>query len=342
MLKYKIISLCLFGFIYSQCSEMNESTCNSDDSCSWVESIEQENCFFNNTSSECNNNENCAWMNSFVYGNCSNISGMGDCNSTPGCNYSTLTYTCDGQYLIADNSYCTGGDYEIDNSYCEEIEVLECSEMNYFSCNDGINCEWIEDISYGSCGSLTVSQCYDYPGQCYVDSNPGWYDSSGPYCTGGTYQINNSYCQEIEILECSEMDSSQCSSDDGCDWVEDVETGNCSDLLFENDCNSASCSWEYGCLEMGWWYNWCYTYGYECVGGTYQIDDGYCEESSAPEYQLGDINNDYTINILDAIVMVNMILDGEFDRSADMNEDESVDILDIVELINIILSGEGL
>ena len=69
LLKYKIISLCLFGFIYSQCSEMNESICNSDDSCSWVESIEQENCFFNNTSSECNNNENCAWMNSFVYGN---------------------------------------------------------------------------------------------------------------------------------------------------------------------------------------------------------------------------------------------------------------------------------
>ena len=40
--------------------------------------------------------------------------------------------------------------------------------------------------------------------------------------------------------------------------------------------------------------------------------------------------------------MVNMILDGRYERVADMNEDDSVDILDIVELINIILNGEWL
>ena len=75
----------------------------------------------------------------------------------------------------------------------------ECNDYSESQCSNDNSCEWIEDFSYGSCGSLTVSQCYDYPGQCYVDSNPGWYDSSGPYCTGGTYQINNSYCQEIEM-----------------------------------------------------------------------------------------------------------------------------------------------
>ena len=44
--------------------------------------------------------------------------------------------------------------------------------------------------------------------------------------------------------------------------------------------------------QYGWWYDWCYTYGYECTGGTYQIDSGDCEESTV-EFQAGDINNDY-------------------------------------------------
>ena len=288
----------------------------------------------------------------------------------------------------------------------------ECSDMNYFDCGSNIDCEWIEDFSYGSCGSLTVSQCYDYPGQCYVDSNPGWYDSSGPYCTGGTYQINNSFCQEVEVLECSEMNMLQCGSDDECNWIQDFETGNCSDLLFENDCNSASCSWEYGCLEMGWWYNWCYTYGYECVGGNYQIESGYCEEIVMPECsemdefqcshnfdcdwvediqtgncsditnssecyqtnqcswynagsygywydncyggtyeitnsyceevsndaQLGDLNDDYLINIQDVIIVVNLVLSLEYNYLADINGDLSVNVLDIIELVNTIMS----
>ena len=36
----------------------------------------------------------------------------------------------------------------------------QCSEMNYLECNNGINCEWIEDISYGSCSLLTVKKSF--------------------------------------------------------------------------------------------------------------------------------------------------------------------------------------
>ena len=43
--------------------------------------------------------------------------------------------------------------------------------------------------------------------------------------------------------------------------------------------NTDGCDWEWVCIEMGWWYNWCYTYGYECNGGNYLIDNSYCEES---------------------------------------------------------------
>ena len=53
-----------------------------------------------------------------------------------------------------------------------------------------------QNLIVGNCANLSVNQCYDYPGECYVDSEPGWYDSSGPYCTGGTYQMDNSYCED--------------------------------------------------------------------------------------------------------------------------------------------------
>ena len=52
----------------------------------------------------------------------------------------------------------------------------------------------------------------------------------------------------------------------------------------------------------------------------------------------GDINNDGAIDILDIVMVVNMILSGEFNQFADLNGDGNIDILDVVQLINIILN----
>jgi len=52
----------------------------------------------------------------------------------------------------------------------------------------------------------------------------------------------------------------------------------------------------------------------------------------------GDINNDGSINVLDVIATVNLILANEYNSSADLNLDSAVDILDIVQLVNIILN----
>ena len=54
---------------------------------------------------------------------------------------------------------------------------------------------------------------------------------------------------------------------------------------------------------------------------------------------LGDINNDGLINVLDAILGVNIILDNEFYSSADLNSDNIVNVLDIIQLVNIILNN---
>ena len=52
---------------------------------------------------------------------------------------------------------------------------------------------------------------------------------------------------------------------------------------------------------------------------------------------LGDINNDYIINVLDAIELINLILNLEYDDNIDLNSDNILDILDIILIINIIL-----
>ena len=52
----------------------------------------------------------------------------------------------------------------------------------------------------------------------------------------------------------------------------------------------------------------------------------------------GDLNLDTSLNILDILVLVNCIIDGDCNPNSDLNEDENNDILDIVMLVNLILS----
>tara|TARA_B100002051_G_scaffold42349_3_gene36705 strand:- start:359 stop:853 length:495 start_codon:yes stop_codon:yes gene_type:complete len=60
------------------------------------------------------------------------------------------------------------------------------------------------------------------------------------------------------------------------------------------------------------------------------------------DYMLGDINFDSSIDILDIVLIVNIILDvfnpSELQMSAsDLNQDQMINILDIVQVVNIIL-----
>jgi len=53
---------------------------------------------------------------------------------------------------------------------------------------------------------------------------------------------------------------------------------------------------------------------------------------------LGDINEDGIINVLDVVMIINIILNNEYNVSADLNTDNNIDVLDIVLLVNIILN----
>ena len=52
----------------------------------------------------------------------------------------------------------------------------------------------------------------------------------------------------------------------------------------------------------------------------------------------GDINEDGDINIQDVILLVNLILNNEYNDLADMNVDNIVNVIDVIQLINIILN----
>ena len=82
---------------------------------------------------------------------------------------------------------------------------------------------------------------------------------------------------------------------------------------------------------------------YEALSYMYE---NYMEDVEPP---LGDMNQDGIVNILDAVNLVNLILEvGEIDSNhpqyipqGDINQDGSIDILDVVNLINMILSNQN-
>jgi len=57
------------------------------------------------------------------------------------------------------------------------------------------------------------------------------------------------------------------------------------------------------------------------------------------DIETGDINEDSEVNILDVVMLINLVLSGDYLVSGDLNQDLSLNILDIVQLVNIILNN---
>ena len=81
-------------------------------------------------------------------------------------------------------------------------------------------------------------------------------------------------------------------------------------------------------------------YDYSWPGNTSLIARAmkYSPEFFDPQYMLGDVNGDTSIDILDVVISVNIILGAvDSNPAADMNSDGIVNVLDIILLINTIL-----
>ena len=165
--------------------------------------------------------------------------------------------------------------------------------------------------------------------------------------------------------QCDYSSESLCENNENCSWFEDIEIGNCS--IFDNSessCTSYSgeCYWDeditysscngydnsqWACNNAQGCYWDCY-YGYcgcngqeitgvdtECIG-QYEIDNSYCEETP---YELGDINQDDIINVMDIISVVNLILNDRYEEIADLNQDQSINVIDILLIVDMILNN---
>ncbi|QDP56829.1 MAG: hypothetical protein Unbinned2716contig1004_3 [Prokaryotic dsDNA virus sp.] len=51
----------------------------------------------------------------------------------------------------------------------------------------------------------------------------------------------------------------------------------------------------------------------------------------------GDLNGDGSIDVLDVVLVMNLILDGEYNEAGDLNGDGQLDVLDIVMIVNVII-----
>ena len=177
-MRYLILAL-LLSFSFSECDDFNLLQCSSNTDCEWVEDVE------------------------IIYCNTLSTSGWG-----PGvCEY---YYPDCYNYLDYGGSYgswtteCGGGTTQIDNSYCQNNpNPPTCDEMTEFQCVSEQDCNWIEDISTGSCSSLGSYACNSTPQCNWTCTQWGsWYTwiCYGYGCSGGTYQDDNSYCEENEYL----------------------------------------------------------------------------------------------------------------------------------------------
>ncbi|MAN35460.1 MAG: hypothetical protein CMF89_03615 [Candidatus Marinimicrobia bacterium] len=205
------------------------------------------------------------------------------------------------------------------------LMYAECGNYDFEECLINTDCYWEENLQSYNCSQFNSSdQCNSYSEYgCYTSWNStNWEDD----CEGGQFTIDYGYCLENAMPECSNLNQLECINNDVCQWINDIEIGNCSDITNSFECYQAQCLW-YNAGNYGYLYD-------NCYGGTYQIDNSYCQDNSI---FFGDINNDSLVNILDVIQTVNLILYNEYNFVVDINQDDIINIQDVILIISLIL-----
>ena len=112
--------------------------------------------------------------------------------------------------------------------------------------------------------------------------------------------------------------------------------GNCQcengEVIDDNPCNPMECF-------DGQWYeiiiDCAENMGFPCEGGLYiDPNEGECCSECI---LFGDINYDHSINILDVVEIVHLVLIGGYNEIVDVNYDGTINVLDIIDIIQIIL-----
>ena len=188
------------------------------------------------------------------------------------------------------------------------------------------DCCEAEEIATNNCGGVGcyIPQCTENcewePMQCWSSTGYCWcVDENGVEIDGTSMPSLQGYpdCEEPleECFDFSGIDfglctmvlgvgllNDECSYISGCDWT--IDGIDYSDLFFDS-------------IE-------------KCEDNC--IDDNLID--------LGDLNGDGIINVVDIVMLVNIILNGEeYYPVADLNSDGTINVVDIVSLVNLVLYG---
>ncbi len=248
-------------------------------------------------------------------------------------------YSTDGNFGDLEDAGGTPNPYTID----EDIITIDLHFGNiatyemHFRCNgqvvdfyydedddwEGLHSTYYREFyDYNDCANMP-EECFDLSsidfGWCDMFLGVGWNDYECEYFSGCGWIVDDIDYSEYffdSIEECEE----NCQCEDG-------EFNN------DNPCNPMEC-------VDGQWFeiviDCAEDMGFPCEGGLYiEPEEGECCSECI---QFGDINYDYTLNILDIIQIVNIIIDHNYSEIADINFDETINILDVIEIINIILN----
>ena len=180
------------------------------------------------------------------------------------------------------------------------------------------DCCEAEDLAIASCGGLGcyIPQCAENcdwePMQCWTSTGYCWcVDEEGVEIEGTSMPSWQGY------PDCEEQ-------------VEDCLDG---EVNNDNPCNPMEC-WNGEWIEII--IDCAEQMGVPCENGIYipPNENECCSECNL----LGDLNNDGSVNVLDAIDVVSLVLNGEYSEIVDMNYDNTVNVLDIIEIVYIIIN----
>ena len=184
----------------------------------------------------------------------------------------------------------------------------DCAEINnQIDCENSDYCVW----ENGECFRWIDDEDQEWNDEEWEDEE--WEDEC-------RYIENEEECLEVGCSwgeeGCFKPEGDEEGDEEGEEW--DDEEWLCEDIESQIECEAVNCLWsEDGCFKPE-----------EDEG----LDDG-------QEFIIGDITGDSSLNILDVVMIVELILNNPSDEmhQADMNQDGITNILDVVALVQAIL-----
>ena len=221
--------------------------------------------------------------------------------------------------LSREKTFSTGMSNGGDMSY-----MLACQANDVFRGIAPVAGSMMEEI-YNTCDSSYPTPVFEIHGdndnvtlwEGDMQNNDGW---------GAYYSIEEGIDLWVEINECQNNEQI---------FIPDSNPNDGSYILNHRyfNCNDNTEVWLYQVVGGG--HDWPGSFGNMDINTSEEIWSFFSQYAII----LGDINNDGSINVLDAISGVNLILNNEYNSSADLNVDNTVNVLDIIQLVNIILNN---